>query len=46
MDFGSAVGLGAPYPVTIERIAAWASTLESKGLILVPVSALVSDETN
>tara|TARA_Y100000588_G_C14225972_1_gene913152 strand:- start:606 stop:1814 length:1209 start_codon:yes stop_codon:yes gene_type:complete len=46
MHFGSAVGLGAPYPVTIERIAAWASTLESKGLVLVPISALVNDETN
>ncbi len=39
---GSAVGLvGPPRPVTIERIAAWAQTLEGKGIVLVPVSALV-----
>jgi len=37
---GSAVGMGLPYPVTIERLAVWAETLEAKGLALVPVSAL------
>ncbi len=37
---GSAVGMGLPYPVTIERLAIWAQTLEAKGLVLVPVSAL------
>lgn len=37
---GSAVGMGFPYPVTIERLAVWAETLEAKGLVLVPVSAL------
>jgi len=37
---GSAVGMGLPYPVTIERLAVWAETLEAKGLVLVPVSAL------
>ena len=37
---GSAVGMGLPYPVTIERLAVWAQTLEAKGLVLVPVSAL------
>ena len=37
---GSAVGMGVPYPVTIERLAAWVRTLEAKGLVLVPVSAL------
>jgi polysaccharide deacetylase 2 family uncharacterized protein YibQ len=40
-DHGSALGLvGRPRPVTLDRIAAWASTLASRGLVLVPVSAL------
>jgi polysaccharide deacetylase 2 family uncharacterized protein YibQ len=40
-DHGSALGLvGRPRPVTLERIADWASTLASRGLVLVPVSAL------
>jgi polysaccharide deacetylase 2 family uncharacterized protein YibQ len=40
-DHGSALGLvGMPRPVTLDRIAAWASTLASRGLVLVPVSAL------
>jgi polysaccharide deacetylase 2 family uncharacterized protein YibQ len=40
-DRGSAVGLAElPFPVTVERIAAWASGLEARGIILVPASAL------
>ncbi len=38
---GSAIAVGYPYPVTIERLAAWIKTLEKRGLVLVPVSALV-----
>lgn len=38
---GSAVGVGYAYPVTLERIAAWARSLEKKGLVLAPVSATV-----
>ena len=42
LDKGSALGIAsAPRPVTVERIAAWANTLGSKGLVLAPVSALV-----
>ncbi len=38
---GVAVGLaGPPRPVTVERIAAWAKGLASRGLVLAPVSAL------
>jgi len=37
---GTALGVGYLYPVTIERVAAWAKTLEQKGLVLAPVSAL------
>lgn len=39
---GSAIGLAGPLrPVTVARIAAWTKTLGEKGLVLVPVSALV-----
>jgi polysaccharide deacetylase 2 family uncharacterized protein YibQ len=39
---GSALGLaGAVRPVTVERIAAWASQLAAQGIALAPVSALV-----
>ncbi len=38
---GVAVGIGYPYPVTIERLAAWAPTLAQKGLTLAPISAIV-----
>ncbi len=42
LDKGSALGIvSAPRPVTVERVAAWANTLASKGLILAPISALV-----
>ena len=40
---GSAVGIGFPYPVTIERLAAWAQSLDDKGIALVPVSALAAE---
>ena len=33
---------GAAYPVTIERVAAWAATLDAKGIDLVPVSAIAN----
>ena len=39
---GTAVGIGFPYPVTIERIASWAPTLAAKGLILAPLSAVAN----
>jgi hypothetical protein len=42
-DRGSALGVaGLPNAVTVERLAAWATTLGSRGLVLVPVSALVT----
>jgi len=41
-DRGSALGLAsAPTPVTVERLAAWSSLLAARGIVLVPVSALV-----
>ena len=37
-----AVGIGYPFPVTIERLAAWVPTLAQKGIELAPISAVVS----
>ena len=39
---GSAVGSAFLYPITIERISAWSKTLEKRGFVLVPLSAIVS----
>jgi polysaccharide deacetylase 2 family uncharacterized protein YibQ len=40
-DNGSAVGLAGPLrPVVVERVAAWARGLDSRGINLVPISAL------
>lgn len=41
---GHAIGFGLPYPVTVETIAAWATTLPGAGLTLAPVSALADTE--
>ncbi|MBL8782604.1 MAG: divergent polysaccharide deacetylase family protein [Alphaproteobacteria bacterium] len=38
---GSALGVAGAYPVTIDRVTAWAASLEEKGIALVPVSALI-----
>jgi polysaccharide deacetylase 2 family uncharacterized protein YibQ len=44
---GTALGVvGAPTPVAVARIAAWASGLMDRGLILAPVSALVRPPGN
>lgn len=41
-DHGSALGIaGPPRPVTLARIAAWATSLPRHGIALVPVSAIV-----
>jgi len=40
---GSALGVGFAYPVTLERIALWTKTLDQKGLILAPVTALAAN---
>lgn len=39
---GSAIGIAFPYPVSIERVAAWAETLEERGLVLAPISNLAT----
>jgi len=39
---GTAIGIGYPYPVTLERISNWSKTLARKGFVLVPISAAVN----
>jgi uncharacterized protein len=39
---GMAVGMASALPVAIEHIAKWAKAAESRGLLLVPISAAVS----
>jgi uncharacterized protein len=39
---GSASGSGFIYPVTIDRVSQWARGLPGRGLVLAPVSAIVS----
>ncbi|MCA0317347.1 MAG: divergent polysaccharide deacetylase family protein [Proteobacteria bacterium] len=41
-EAGFALGVGSALPVTIDRLARWARTLESRGILLVPVSAGVA----
>jgi uncharacterized protein len=43
-ESGIAIGIGQPYPVTIERVAQWAETLEQKGLALAPITAVVDKQ--
>lgn len=38
---GSALAVALGYPVALERLRLWAGTLEDKGLVLAPVSALL-----
>ena len=37
---GMAVGVASALPVAIERIAQWAKAAESRGILLVPISAV------
>ncbi len=39
---GQAIGIGRPYPVTLERLAQWAAGLEAKGIDLAPISAMIA----
>ena len=39
---GSAIGVASATPGSIARLARWANELESKGVALVPLSALMS----
>jgi polysaccharide deacetylase 2 family uncharacterized protein YibQ len=37
-DRGVAVGIASALPISIERIGAWTKTLESRGILLVPLT--------
>ncbi len=39
---GTAVAMGRPYPVTIERLGVWARGLKERGLVLAPISAVAN----
>jgi uncharacterized protein len=41
---GSAIGVVRLKPAAVKQLAAWASKLEGKGLVLVPVSAAVRSQ--
>ena len=42
---GSAVGVGFPYPVTIERVSKWAQKLRQKNYVLTPLSAMAGSRS-
>ena len=37
---GAAVAMGRPYPATLERLRAWVRSLDDRGFVLVPITAL------
>jgi len=39
-EHGSAVGMAQALPVSIERIAQWAKAAETRGIVLVPITAI------
>ena len=41
---GFAVGIGQPFPVTIDRLVEWSRNLDEKGFALAPVSAMVNSQ--
>jgi polysaccharide deacetylase 2 family uncharacterized protein YibQ len=41
-DRGTAIGAAGALPVSIDRIARWAKAAESRGLLLVPITAVVA----
>ena len=38
-DRGVAIGIATALPVTIERLARWAKSADSRGVVLVPISS-------
>ena len=39
---GAAVAMGRPYPATLERLRAWVRSLDDRGFVLVPITALAT----
>ncbi|CAA6603388.1 conserved exported hypothetical protein [Rhodospirillaceae bacterium LM-1] len=44
-QYGHAIAIGHPHDATIDALAAWLPTLEAKGFVLVPVSAIVKRQS-
>ncbi len=44
-QYGHAIAIGHPHDATIEALATWLATLEAKGFVLVPVSAIVKRQS-
>jgi len=42
---GYAVAVARPYPVSIERLTLWARSLEDRGFVLAPVSAIANRQS-
>jgi uncharacterized protein len=42
---GGALGLARPYPISLERLELWATSLDAKGLALAPVSAFLIERS-
>jgi uncharacterized protein len=40
---GTAIGVGSAFPVTVEAVTLWANEAKTRGIEIVPVSALVRD---
>jgi polysaccharide deacetylase 2 family uncharacterized protein YibQ len=45
-EVGVSVGIGQAFPVTIERMREWAATLNGKGIVLAPVSAVLDRQAD
>jgi polysaccharide deacetylase 2 family uncharacterized protein YibQ len=43
---GAAVGIAQPYPVTLDQLGEWIKTLEGKGIVLAPITALVNKQAD
>lgn len=41
-SLGAAVGVGHAYPITVSQISRWAEELSSRGVVLVPVTAVAN----
>jgi uncharacterized protein len=45
-ETGSAVAMAEPYPVSLERLREWLPTLETKGLVLAPITAVANRQAD
>jgi polysaccharide deacetylase 2 family uncharacterized protein YibQ len=43
---GAAVGIAMPYPITLDYLSQWIATLEAKGIVLAPITALVNKQAD